>query len=63
MEIFSEDEFEAVPKIQKRTRLSFDEIMDAIKRGLADGTVVGKQFSHGDMYTYPGFKAKRLFDY
>jgi hypothetical protein len=37
--------------------------MDAIKRGLADGTVVGKQFSHGDMYTYPGFKAKRLFDY
>jgi hypothetical protein len=58
----SESSFETLSQIQKKTSQPFCKIIEAIKEGLKNGSVVGKQFDEGE-YSYPAFRKRNLFDF
>lgn len=57
------EKFETPAEIQRRTGLPFEEVISALNKGLADGSVVGAQHNYSDKTSYPVFKLKTLFDY
>jgi hypothetical protein len=61
--IISDKVFETPAEIQRRTKLSFEEVISTINKGLSDGSVVGAQDDYSTQTSLPVFKLKTLFDY